>query len=62
MVFDSAIIKLLLLIYQYLRDLWPNCQDKQLLTHGTFKNAGSKPVRGSFHDCGILTSKEALGT
>ena len=60
------------------KTLWPNHQDKQLLPHGTFKNtgskmvrgmfhgwgtiAGSKPVRGRFHSFGTLTSKEALGT
>ena len=43
------------------KNLWPNCQDKQL-THVTFKNAGSKPLRGRFHGCGTLTLKEALGT
>ena len=44
------------------KTLWPNCQDRPLLTHGTFKNAGSKPVRGRFHGCGTLTSKVVLGT
>ena len=44
------------------KTLWPNYQDKRLLAHETFKNAGSKPVRGKFHGCGTLTSKEALGT
>ena len=41
---------------------WPNRQDRPLLTYGTFKNAGSKPVRGRFHGCGTLTSKVVLGT
>ena len=32
------------------KTLWPNRQGgKRLLTHGTIKNAGSKPVRGRFH-------------
>ena len=58
---------LLLSNYFYLfisthENLWLNCQDKWLLTHGIFKNAGSKPVRGRLPDCGTLTSKEALGT
>ena len=44
------------------KTLWPTCQNKQLLTHGIFKNAGLKPVRGRFHGCGTLTSKDALGT
>ena len=37
-------------------------QDKQILTHGTFKNTGSKPVRGRYHGCRALTLKKALGT
>ena len=78
-----AVSTLLLLNYFYPyisthKTLWPNCQDKQLLTYGTFKNAGSKSVRGRFHGCGTfkgsklvrgrfhgcgtLTSKEALDT
>ena len=27
--------------------LWPNLQDKRLLTYGASKNVGPKPVRGS---------------
>ena len=42
--------------------LWPIRQDKQLSTHGNFKNAGAKLVRGSFHSRGTVTSKEALVT
>ena len=41
---------------------WPNRQDRLLSLHETFKNAGSKTVRGRLHGCGIVTSKEALGT
>ena len=37
------------------KTLWPNCQNKWLIPHGTFKNAGSKPVRGRFRGCGTLT-------
>ena len=44
------------------KTLWPNRQDRRLLTHGTFKNASLKQVRGRLHGCGTLTSKEALGT
>ena len=40
------------------KTLWPNRQGKRLLTSGTFKNTGSKPVRDRFHGCGTLTSKE----
>ena len=44
-------LTLLLSNYFYLfisihTDLWPNRQDKQLLTYGTSKNVGSKPRRG----------------
>ena len=44
-------LTLLLSNYFYLfisihKALWPNRQDKRLLTYGTFKNVGSKPVRG----------------
>ena len=44
------------------KTLWPNCQEKRLLTHRTFKKAGLKPVRGFFHGYGTLTSKEDLAT
>ena len=44
------------------KSLWPNRQGRLLSLHETFKNAGSKTVRGRLHGCGILTSKEALGT
>ena len=44
------------------KTLWPDPQEERLLTHGTFKNTGSKPVRGKFHVCVTLTSEEALGT
>ena len=64
---NYAVLTLLLSNYFYLfinthKALWLNRQDKQILTHGTFKNAGSKPMRGRFHGCGILTSNEALST
>ena len=59
-------LTLLLLNYFYLftsthKTLWPNHQDKWLLTHETFKNSGSKPVRGRFHGWGTLTSQKGLG-
>ena len=41
---------------------WRIRQDKRLLIHGAFKNAGSRLVRGRFHSRGTLTSKEALDT
>ena len=41
------------------KTLWLDRQDKQLLTHGTFKNACSKPVRGRFHGCGILAGSNS---
>ena len=44
------------------KTLWPNCQEKRLLTHRTFKKAGLKPVRGFFHGYGTHTSKEDLAT
>ena len=60
-------LNLLLSKYFYLvisthKTLWPNRHKKQLLAHGSFKNSGSKPVRGMFHDYGIPTLKEPLGT
>ena len=42
--------------------LYGDRQEKQLLTHRTFKNVGSKPLRGRFHGCGTLTLKDSLGT
>ena len=58
-------LTLLLSNYFYLlvsayKTLWPNCQDKRLLVRGTFKNAGSKPKRGSFHLHGTLASSGGL--
>ena len=44
------------------KTLLPIHQDKRLSAHWTFKNAGSKPVRGRFHSRATLTSKEALDT
>ena len=44
------------------KTLWPDCQDKGLLIPRTFKNAGSKLVRGRFHSCRTLTLKEPLDT
>ena len=44
------------------KTLLPNRQDKRLLSYETFKNASSKPVRGRFHGCATLTSKETLDT
>ena len=42
--------------------LLPNHKEKQLVIHGAFKNAGSKPVRGRLHGSGAVISKEALDT
>ena len=64
---NMRFLTLLLSNYFYLfssihKTLLLNCQNKWLIPHGTFKNAGSKPVRGRFRGCGTLTSKEVLGT
>ena len=37
-----------------------NRRDKRLLMHGTFKNAGSKPVRCRFHGCGTLAGSKPV--
>ena len=81
MLLNYAVSTLLLSNYLYpsistLKTLWPNLQENRLVSHGTFKIAGSKsvrerfhgcgtlagskPVRGRFHGCGTLTSTEAL--
>ena len=62
----SSELTLLLLNYFYLfisrrKALWPNRQEKRLLTHATFKKAVSEPVRGRFHGRGTLTSQKVLG-
>ena len=57
---NMRFLTLLLSNYFYLLSVLTGL--KRLLVHGTFKNAGSKPVRGRFHGCGTLTWKEALGT
>ena len=42
------------------KTLWPDRQDKRLLIPRTFKNAGSKPVRSRFHDCGTFASSKPV--
>ena len=49
------------LVYHYSYYSWPNRQDKRLLTHATFENTGSTPMRGRFHGCWTLTVNETLG-